>query len=37
MSFDVVASSRVETVDARPWKHALEVGVQLGITAFMLA
>jgi branched-chain amino acid transport system permease protein len=37
MSFDVVASSRVETEDARPWKHTLQVGAQLGVTAFMLA
>jgi branched-chain amino acid transport system permease protein len=37
MSFDVVASSRVETEDASPWKHTLQVGTQLGITAFMLA
>jgi branched-chain amino acid transport system permease protein len=37
MSFDVVASSRVETEDASPWKHTLQVGTQLGVTAFMLA
>jgi branched-chain amino acid transport system permease protein len=37
MSFDIVAASRVETEDARPWKHAFEVGAQLGLAGFMLA
>lgn len=37
MSFDIVAASRVETEDANPWKHALQVGAQLGLANFMLA
>lgn len=37
MSFDIVAASRVETEDAHPWKHALQVGAQLGLANFMLA
>jgi len=37
MSFDVVASSRIETEETRPWRHTLQVGMQLGVTAFMLA
>jgi hypothetical protein len=37
MSFDIVAASRVETEDARPWKHAFQVGAQLGLAGFMLA
>jgi branched-chain amino acid transport system permease protein len=37
MSFDIVAASRVETEDARPWRHAFQVGAQLGLAGFMLA
>src|SRR5262245_16054813 len=37
MSFDIVAASRVETEDLHPWKHALQVGAQFGLVAFMLA
>lgn len=37
MSFDVVASSRVEKVDASPWKHAITTGAQFGLAAMFLA
>ena len=37
MSFDVVASSRVERDTATPWEHALSIGLYCGITALALA
>jgi len=37
MSFDVVASSRVERETTGPWPHVLRTGVQLGVVAVFLA
>jgi branched-chain amino acid transport system permease protein len=37
MSFDVVASSRVEEVERKPWQHALTVGAGCGAAIVMMA
>lgn len=37
MSFEVVASSRVEQVKRKPWKHTLTVGLGCGAAIIMMA
>ncbi|WP_137387835.1 branched-chain amino acid ABC transporter permease [Rhodoligotrophos defluvii] len=37
MSFEVVASSRIETVKYTPWRHVRTVGLQAGLLCVLLA